>query len=208
MADVTINGLSAGMISGTDEIEYQITGGGASRKTTAGAIAALAGALTNPMTSVGDIIRGGTSGAPTRLAIGTTGQVLTVAAGIPSWATPTTGVTLANTSPWTKNQYVTPVSVASATGTYTPDASASNNFQLTLTGNLTLANPANLQTGMVLNFCLDEDATGGRTITLGSLYKWPGGTVPTWVTTASAKNFFSAYYDGAILRCSGGVGYA
>ena len=118
------------------------------------------------------------------------------------------GVELDNTSPWTKNQYVSPVVVASATGTYTPDSSASNNFQLTLTGNLTLANPTNLVQGMVLNFCLDEDSTGGRTITLGTAYKWPGGIVPTWITSASAKNFFSAYYDGTILRCSGGAGYA
>lgn len=42
----------------------------------------------NPMTAAGDIIYGGTSGAPTRLAKGTDGQVLTLASGNPSWATP------------------------------------------------------------------------------------------------------------------------
>ncbi|MDE2467233.1 MAG: hypothetical protein KGL35_00390, partial [Bradyrhizobium sp.] len=105
------------------------------------------------------------------------------------------GVTLANTSAWTKNQYVAPTALTYAS-TVTPDASTSNNFELTLTGACTLANPTNLVNGMVLNFCVDQDATGGRVLTLGSLYKWPGGTVPTWVTTASAKNFFSAYYDG------------
>lgn len=106
-----------------------------------------------------------------------------------------------------KAQLIIPVIVASASGTYTPDASFSN-FQLTMTGNLTLANPTNLQAGQVFNFCLDEDATGTRTITLGSLYKWPGGTAPTWITTASAKNFFSGYYDGSVIRCGGGAGYA
>ncbi len=40
----------------------------------------------NPMTASGDLIRGGTSGAPTRLGIGTNGQVLTVVAGAPAWA--------------------------------------------------------------------------------------------------------------------------
>lgn len=109
---------------------------------------------------------------------------------------------------FTKNQSVTPTVVSSATGTYTADASTSNNFQLTLTGNLTLANPTNLTSGMVLNFTLDEDATGGRTITLGNVFKFPGGVVPTWTTTASAKNFFSGYYDGTIIRCGGGTGYA
>jgi hypothetical protein len=42
--------------------------------------------MTNPMTTAGDLIRGGTAGAPTRVAVGTTGQVLTVAAGVPVWA--------------------------------------------------------------------------------------------------------------------------
>lgn len=120
----------------------------------------------------------------------------------------TTGVQLGDVNVFTKNQSVASVDVAAATGTYTPDASLSNNFQLTLTGNLTLANPTNLTKGMVLNFTLDEDGTGGRTITLGSLFKFPGGTLPTWVTTASAKNFMSAYYDGTVLRCAGGAGYA
>lgn len=42
--------------------------------------------MTNPMTTAGDIIYGGTNGAPTRLAKGTDGQVLTLASGNPSWA--------------------------------------------------------------------------------------------------------------------------
>jgi hypothetical protein len=116
-------------------------------------------------------------------------------------------VTLSNTSAWLKNQYIAPIALTYA-ATVTPDASASNNFQLIMGGACTLANPTNLQTGMVLNFCIDQDATGGRALTLGSLYKFPGGAVPTWVTTASAKNFISAYYDGSILRCNGGLGYA
>ena len=43
----------------------------------------------NPETTTGDIAyRSATSNTNTRLAIGSTGQVLTVAAGVPSWATP------------------------------------------------------------------------------------------------------------------------
>lgn len=47
-----------------------------------------AAGMTNPMTTQGDIISGGASGAPGRLAIGTAGQVLTVNAGgtAPEWA--------------------------------------------------------------------------------------------------------------------------
>lgn len=41
----------------------------------------------NPMTASGDTIYGGTSGVATRLAKGSDGQVLTLASGLPSWAT-------------------------------------------------------------------------------------------------------------------------
>ncbi len=162
--------------------------------------------LTNPMTTAGDIIVGGTAGAPARLGAGTVGQVLgVIGTGSLGWVAG--GVALSNTSAWTATQYIAPDTLAYA-ATVTPDASVSNNFELVLTGNVTIANPTNLQHGMVLNFCVDQDATGGHTIAFGSLYKWPGGTPPTWATTASAKNFFSAYYDGSVLRCSGGAGYA
>lgn len=46
----------------------------------------------NPSTTLGDIeYRSSTANTNTRLGIGTTGQVLTVAAGVPSWATPAVG---------------------------------------------------------------------------------------------------------------------
>lgn len=40
----------------------------------------------NPMTTTGDLIRGGASGAATRLAVGSAGQLLGVAGGIPAWS--------------------------------------------------------------------------------------------------------------------------
>lgn len=47
--------------------------------------------FSNPMTTVGDVIIEGAGPSPTRLAIGTAGQVLTVAAGLPSWANSAAG---------------------------------------------------------------------------------------------------------------------
>ena len=44
--------------------------------------------MTNPMTTTGDTIYSSSGSTPARLGIGTTGQVLTVAGGVPSWATP------------------------------------------------------------------------------------------------------------------------
>jgi hypothetical protein len=47
----------------------------------------------NPSTTLGDIeYRSSTANTNTRLPIGTTGQILTVAAGVPSWATSTSGL--------------------------------------------------------------------------------------------------------------------
>jgi hypothetical protein len=45
-----------------------------------------AGFMENPMTSTGDLIRGGIGGDPTRLPIGSEGYVLTVSGGLPVWS--------------------------------------------------------------------------------------------------------------------------
>ena len=54
----------------------------------------------NPSTTLGDVeYRSSTANTNTRLGIGTTGQVLTVAGGVPSWATPSSGgMTLISTT--------------------------------------------------------------------------------------------------------------
>jgi hypothetical protein len=63
----------------------QPAGGGTGQTTAAAAFNAL-----NPMTTTGDIIYESSPTTAARLGIGSTGQVLTIAGGIPSWATPTT----------------------------------------------------------------------------------------------------------------------
>lgn len=69
--DNSTSGLSATDVQGAvDELEGLISGGG----------------MANPMTTAGDIIIGGTSGAPTRLAAGTNTYVLTMVSGAPAWA--------------------------------------------------------------------------------------------------------------------------
>jgi len=47
--------------------------------------------MTNPMTTTGDTIYSSSGSTPARLGIGSTGQVLTVAGGVPSWATASSG---------------------------------------------------------------------------------------------------------------------
>jgi hypothetical protein len=50
-------------------------------------------ALTNPMTTAGDLIVGGVDGAPARLAKGADGQILKMVAGAIAWAAEATGLT-------------------------------------------------------------------------------------------------------------------
>jgi len=45
--------------------------------------------MTNPMTTTGDTIYSSSGSTPARLPIGTTGQILTVAGGVPTWASAT-----------------------------------------------------------------------------------------------------------------------
>jgi hypothetical protein len=55
--------------------------------------------MTNPMTTTGDMVYSSSGSTPARLGIGSTGQVVTVAGGIPSWATPSSGgMTLLSTT--------------------------------------------------------------------------------------------------------------
>jgi hypothetical protein len=67
--------------------------------------------MTNPMTTTGDTIYSSSGSTPARLGIGSTGQVLTVAGGIPSWATAAGGSRGLN--------QIIPTSVAVGSGTAT-----------------------------------------------------------------------------------------
>jgi hypothetical protein len=55
--------------------------------------------MTNPMTTTGDTIYSSSGSTPARLGIGSTGQVLTVSGGVPSWTTVSSGgMTLLSTT--------------------------------------------------------------------------------------------------------------
>lgn len=66
-----------------DDLDHQFNG-------TAWVVAG-GGGMTNPMTTAGDLITGGASGAPGRLGVGTDGQILKVVSGAPAWTTPGAG---------------------------------------------------------------------------------------------------------------------
>ena len=71
-------------------------------------------------------------------------------------------------------------------GTHILDLNRNANFELTLSGNITVANPAELTPGTTGSIFFVQDGTGSRTASFGSVWDFIGGTAPTLTTTASA----------------------
>lgn len=72
--------------------------------------------------------------------------------------------------------------------TITPDFSLGNNFQVTLAGTRTIANPTGVTTGQSGVIFIQEDGTGGYTVGWGTSWDFASATAPTLITTASALN--------------------
>jgi hypothetical protein len=168
---------------------------------------AASGSFINPMTTVDDIIVGGTVtagvAAPVRKALGAIGTALGNLGGVLGYYAV---AFLSTVNTYTKAQGVTPVGLTSGASIAT-NASLSNNFTLTLGVNAVLANPTNLIAGHIYNWVITQDATGGRTLTYGTLFKWPGGAAPVLSTGAAAVDFISAFYDGTRLLANFGKAY-
>ena len=90
-----------------------ISGGGTSGDVT------ITNSMQTTITTAGDTLYGTGSAAVARLGIGSSGQVLTVASGVPSWATPSSGaLVLINTTSFTSSSAVNINNVFSTTYQY------------------------------------------------------------------------------------------
>ena len=97
-------------------------------------------------------------------------------------ATTANGVTITGTAVATTD------TDATNTGSVTLDFAANQNFVLTLTGNVTLANPSTEQVGQSGFITFIQDGTGSRTVALGTDYETAGGAGLTLSSTASATD--------------------
>jgi hypothetical protein len=97
-------------------------------------------------------------------------------------ATTANGVTVTGTAVATTD------TDATNTGSVTLDFAANQNFVLTLTGNVTLANPSTEQVGQSGFITFIQDGTGSRTVSLGTDYETAGGAGLTLTSTASATD--------------------
>jgi len=146
-----------------------INRGGTGQSTASAAFNAL-----SPLTTAGDTLYGGTSGAGTRLAIGTAGQVLTVNSGAtaPQWSTPTTGT-------------VTSVSGTGSVNGITLTGTVTSSGSLTLGGTLgSIANSQLTNSAITIN---GTSTSLGGSISVGTVTSVAALTLGTTGTDLSSS---------------------
>ena len=86
---------------------------------------------------------------------------------------------------------------ANATGSTTLDFDLYQNFVLTFTGNVTLANPTTESVGQSGIIMIIQDGTGSRTLSLGTDYETAGGAGLTISTAASSVDILPYFVQSA-----------
>lgn len=124
------------------------------------------------------------------ITIGVTGLAFALIAGGTGFAK------LGSTQSWTKGQAGSVTALPATTGTVTLDLNASNNWEGTLTGNITLANPSSMPVGQSGVIRIINDATP-RTIAYGSYWKAASGTLASLTASASAVDDLVYYVESA-----------
>ena len=87
--------------------------------------------------------------------------------------------------------------VGSQTGSVTLDFDTYQNFVLTATGNVTLANPSTESVGQSGIIVFIQDGTGSRTLSLGTDYETAGGSGLTISTAANAVDVIPYFVKAA-----------
>lgn len=193
-------------------------------------LVSISGGFTNPMTTTGDIIYSSdNSGTAARLGIGSTGQFLTVAAGLPAWSTST--ITLGGNFT-TSGAFTTTLTVTNNTNVTLPTSGTLVNTAVTTlsslvsigtittgTWNASVIGPAYGGTGVANNAANTVTFSGNfaLTITLTNTtsvtFPTSGTLVNTAVTTlsslASIGTITTGVWNGSVIGAAyGGTGVA
>ena len=72
--------------------------------------------------------------------------------------------------------------------TITPDFTLGNNFHVTIAATRNLANPTGVTTGQSGVIFIQQDGTGGYSLSYGTSWDFASATAPTLITTANALN--------------------
>lgn len=92
----------------------------------------------------------------------------------------------------------TPVAVAFSAAAMAVNCALSNVFSTTFTANVTAAPTfSNLKDGQTISWFITQDATGSRTMTWPTSFKWPGGVAGVLSTAAGSVDVLTATYRAA-----------
>lgn len=101
---------------------------------------------------------------------------------------------------YTATQNFNATTLTSTSNAVAWDASANQVVSHTLTENTTFSAPTNLVDGAFYSLAIIQDSgASGYTVAFNSVFKFIGGTAPTWTTTASARDYISFRSNGANL---------
>lgn len=184
----------------------------------------LAAKVTNPMTAAGDLIVGGTSGAPARLAKGIDGQVLSLASGTPAWTAPPSGgvTSVSATAPITSTGGTTPTIALSpiANANVAINAAIQSDKISVSTGNSTNGATgvgfrgipsSSVSGGSTTQYFIDEDdagriiwSTAGRTLVINKTTH-PIGTTLVFATGSGATISISTNIGNTFIQAGLGV---
>jgi len=142
----------------------------------------------SPLTTAGDILYGGTSGAGTRLGIGTSGQVLTVVSGLPAWQNVSGTGTVTSVSVVSANGFAGTV----ANATSTPAITLSTSITGVLKGNGTAINAATAGTDYSAGTSGNATGLVYSTTTTGALTTATAAQITTAIGTTAVTNATNA----------------
>ena len=93
------------------------------------------------------------------------------------------------------NAQTTPAAVTFSATAMTVNCTLSNVFTTTFTANVTTAPTiSSPQNGQTINWFITQDATGSRTMTWPSSFRWPTGSITTLSTAANSVDLLTATY--------------
>jgi len=150
------------------------------------------------MTTTGDTLYASAANTPARLGIGSTSQVLTVAGGVPTWATPASGgglTLLATASPSAAASF----QFTSISGSYKNLLMVWRNFQASAGGTFATMK-LNNDSASSYDFQTLRIKSQGTNIAVDSA---DGGTVTSMMGSTSANNAFGGQFAGLAIQTAG-----
>lgn len=144
--------------------------------------------MTNPMTTTGDTIYSSSGSTPARLGIGSSGQILTVSGGLPTWQTPAAGGGFTQIATGTLSG--TSVNLSSIAGTY-------KNLRLVLSNYYMSGGSCNMQ--MTFNGVTSASyvTAGSQGVYSGAGFNWNAYSATGWNSTYAWLGNGTNVYDAA-----------